>query len=63
MSLPKYGTAQIKCAKNKCDWNGYETDMGKDKDGRCQCPKCGNQSYFFMTKKEIKKFNLIKDSK
>jgi len=61
MSLPKYGTAPIKCAKRGCKWRGYETQLAKKSDPlhsslsatRSICPSCGYDSYLFMTEKEI----------
>lgn len=54
MSYPAFGTAPIKCSKRKCDWKGYETDLVQVPGQQSTCPKCGCDSYYFMTEREIK---------
>lgn len=56
--FPKYGTAPIKCSKRKCGWTGVETELAGKPDptmsGCMQnvCPKCGNDSYYFVTQRK-----------
>ena len=51
---PKFGTSRIECANRKCKWQGLETDMKqvphpKFKNAtQSACPKCGNDSYYFV---------------
>lgn len=60
MSLPAYGTAQIECARRRCDWTGKETDMARKPDPKIAnattaiCPKCGGEGYFFVKNKPAK---------
>ena len=61
MERPAFGTAPIRCGRNRCSWRGYETDMEKVPSTiggvRCTtnvCPTCGCDSYSFMTDREIK---------
>jgi hypothetical protein len=60
MTYPKYGTELIKCSKRKCTWRGYETEMGRGAKGECQCPVCGNSSYYFLSEKEKSQFEKVK---
>ena len=55
---PPYGTAMIRCSKRKCTFKGFETDLTtRVAVGRSMrtshCPVCGNDSYYFMTEKEL----------
>jgi hypothetical protein len=57
MSYPDFGTKPIRCAKRGCKWRGFETDL---KAGPTQgiatknvCPSCGGDSYWFMTNREV----------
>lgn len=58
---PPFGTHPIKCARRKCSFRGYETDLDKQPDQICGvatmqsvCPLCGCKSYSFMTDRQIK---------
>jgi hypothetical protein len=61
MNFPKHGTAPIRCGIAKCSWRGFETDL-RQVPGKIEgvsytmatCPKCGCDSYSFMTDGEIK---------
>lgn len=59
MGYPPYGVAPVRCGKKGCPWRGYETEMRavrvpEDPDRLDHvCPICGEDGYFFMTKKEI----------
>lgn len=59
MNYPKFGTAPIRCAKRGCKWRGFETDLvGGEQAGKGIaytniCPSCGSNSYWFMTPREI----------
>ncbi len=66
MARPEWGTAPIRCGKRKCKWKGLETELNTVP---CQfgsgvvgsqsvCPTCGNDSYMFMTEKEIASWML-----
>lgn len=63
---PPFGTHPIKCAKRKCTFVGYETDLHK-KPSRiggvdCQksiCPLCGSESYQFLTEKQKLRFEMV----
>lgn len=60
MSYPPLNSAPIKCSKRRCTFKGYESDLkGIPKDlgnGFTStlkvCPRCGCESYYFMTEKE-----------
>ena len=56
MSNPAFGTAPIKCSKRKCDWKGYETDLLRAAWKTSKCPKCGCETYYFMTESEVKEW-------
>lgn len=64
---PAYGKALIRCSDRNCDWHGYETQLRKaERKSRGidvtlnVCPKCGCDSYFFCTEKEIKAIGVPK---
>lgn len=64
---PEWGTAPIKCARRKCSFRGYETDLA-EKPGRiagvaCRnyvCPQCGCGDYYFMSDREIANWKKTK---
>lgn len=58
MSYPKFGTHPIKCGARKCSWTGYETDMGKDAQGKSTCPACGKDSYYFQSERQMKQSKM-----
>jgi len=59
---PVFGTHPIKCSKKGCDWVGYETNMsGVEIDSittQRVCPICGNDSYYFMSQRQMKYYQL-----
>lgn len=65
MGFPEWGTAPIKCAKRGCGWRGFETELDAE-DGRQDmttqsiCPECGCHDYYFMTEKEVAKWERDK---
>jgi predicted Rdx family selenoprotein len=56
---PAWGTAPIRCGKTRCKWRGFETDLAEVPHAEWAnamqrvCPTCGNDSYMFMTQREI----------
>jgi len=58
MTYPDYGTQQIECSKRKCDWTGLESEMKQvphptiPSATKSACPKCGNDSYYFIKPKK-----------
>jgi hypothetical protein len=56
---PDFGTEPIRCSKRSCKLKGYETEMKQVQHPTISiakqnvCPACGNDSYYFMTPREI----------
>lgn len=53
----------IICSRKGCGWRGYESQMSQVPDesytgvikvSKAVCPKCGCDSYYFMTDRQIK---------